>query len=41
MFAVPMAVLEAAPFQSPYQLTCGNAFQNIRVAHFDGGDPLA
>ena len=40
MFAVPATVFEAAPFQSTRQLTRGNAFQNIRVPHFDIGDPL-
>ena len=40
MFAVPVTVFEAAPFQSTCQLTRGNAFQNIRVPHFDIGDPL-
>ena len=40
MFAVPVTRFEAAPFQSPCQLTRGNAFQNIRVAYFDVRDPL-
>jgi hypothetical protein len=40
MFAVPVTVFEATAFQSPCQLTRGNAFQNIRVPHVDIGDPL-
>src|ERR1700757_491329 len=40
MFAVSVSVFEAAPFQSTCQLTRGNVFQNIRVAHLDTGDPL-
>jgi hypothetical protein len=41
MFAVPVTVFEPAAFQSTRQLTHGNAFQNIGIAHFDVGDPLA
>jgi len=41
MFAVPVTGFEPVPFESTCQLTRGNAFQNIRVAHFDIGNPLA
>src|SRR5438094_499753 len=40
MLAVPVTVFEAASFQSTYQLTRGNAFQNISVSHIDADDPL-
>src|SRR5207237_283275 len=40
MFAVPVTIFEAMPFQSTCQLTRGNTFQNIRVAHLDIGDAL-
>jgi hypothetical protein len=40
MFAMPVTAFEAAPFQSPGQPTRGNVFQNIRIPHFDVGDPL-
>jgi hypothetical protein len=40
MFAVPVTIFEAASFESTCQVTCGNAFQNIRVPHLETGDPL-
>ena len=40
IIAMPVTVFETASFQSTYQFTGGNAFQNIRVAYLDAGDPL-
>jgi hypothetical protein len=40
MFAMTLTVFETPSFQSSFQFTRGNVFQNIRVLHFDVGDPL-
>src|ERR1044071_6865746 len=41
MFAMAMTFFEAASVQSPCQFTRRNAFQDIRILHFNMGDRLA